>query len=356
MVAPAKRVVYVRYLAHPSYAQMLAERADLCLDRLDLDTDPAVANQILAQAHAYQIVSSRDDIAPGYFADADLLRRTPDLLVVSTNGAGFDTVDVDACTAAGVLVVNQVGGNREAVAEHALGMMLCLSKRIPEMDRAMRREAHVDRLDYMGHDVFGKTIGIVGIGHVGSRLSQLCGGLLAMRVLAYDPYLSAEEIAARGAQKVGLAELLEASDFVSLNCPLTAETRGMIGAREFALMPPHAIFVTTARGHIHDEAALATALSEKRLAGAGLDVWAKEPPPREHPLLAFDNVLVSTHTAGVTHEARQNIARIAARQLIDTLDGNRPPRIVNPQVWPHYAERFERTFGFAPAGETVGAA
>lgn len=130
----------------------------------------------------------------------------------------------------------------------------------------------------------------------------------------------------------------------------------MIGAREFAMMPKHAIFITTARGHIHDEAALATALADKRLAGAGLDVWAKEPPPREHPLLSFDNVLVSTHTAGVTHEARQNIARIAARQLIDTLDGKRPPRIVNSQVWPRYAERFQGIFGFAPAGETVGAA
>ena len=127
------------------------------------------------------------------------------------------------------------------------------------------------------------------------------------------------------------------ADFVSINCPLTAETRGMIGAPEYALMRPHAFFITTARGHIHDEAALAAALRDKRIAGAGLDVWATEPPPREHPLLAFDNVLISPHTAGVTREARRNMGKIAAEQVLAALDGERPPRMVNPDVWPVYA-------------------
>ena len=123
----------------------------------------------------------------------------------------------------------------------------------------------------------------------------------------------------------------------------------MIGAKQFALMQKHAFFITTARGFIHDERALYDALKEKRIAGAGLDVWDKEPPPPEHPLLQFDNVLASPHTAGVTKEARVNMARIAAEQMLDTLDGRRPPRIINPEVWPRYAERFERTFGFTPA-------
>ena len=124
------------------------------------------------------------------------------------------------------------------------------------------------------------------------------------------------------------------SDYVSINCPLTKESRGMIGAREFALMQPHAYFITTARGFIHDEAALLEALRNKRIAGAGLDVWAKEPPPPDHPLLQFDNVLASPHTAGVTKEARANMGRIAAEQMLDALDGKRPPRIINPEVWP----------------------
>lgn len=355
MAVPAKRVFYVRHLPHPGYAQILARRPDVILDRLENDTDDAVASPIVARAHAFQIVSTRDELAPKYLADTDLLERAPNLLLVSTSGAGFDTVNPKACTKAGVLVVNQVGGNREAVAEHALGMMLSLAKRVPQADRAMRRDEHVDRIHFMGNDVFGRTIGIVGIGNVGSRIAELCAGLFSMRVLAYDPYLTATEIAARGAEKVELAELMSRSDFVSINCPLNEETRGMIGAREYALMQPHAIFITTARGHIHDEAALAQALREKRIAGAGLDVWAKEPPPRGHPLLAFDNVMVSPHTAGVTHEARANMGRIAAQQLLDSLDGRRPPRIVNPEVWPHYAERFERAFGFAPAGEALAA-
>ena len=113
-------------------------------------------------------------------------------------------------------------------------------------------------------------------------------------------------------------------------------------------MPKHAFFITTARGFIHDEAALEAALRDKRIAGAGLDVWSKEPPPPEHPLLQFDNVLASPHTAGVTKEARENMGRIAAEQILDALDGKRPPRIINPEVWPRYQERFARTFGITP--------
>ena len=179
-------------------------------------------------------------------------------------------------------------------------------------------------------------------------MAELCRGLFGMQVIAFDPYLDADTIAARGATKVTLDELLQRADFVSVNCPLDDGTRGMIGAREFALMQPHAYFITTARGFIHDERALAEALRGKQIAGAGIDVWDKEPPPPDHPLLQFDNVIASPHTAGVTREARANMGRIAAEQLIMTLDGKRPPRIVNPQVWPAYARRFEQTFGFAP--------
>jgi D-3-phosphoglycerate dehydrogenase len=278
-----------------------------------------------------------------------LLARAPNLLIVSSNGAGFDPVDVAACTAAGVLVVNQSGGNAHSVAEHALGMLLTLSKRIIEADRALRRDPNVNRNALMGTEARGKTIGIVGIGNVGCRIAALCNGLLGMKVLAYDPYLTASEIVARGAEKVELDELLRRSDYVSISCPLTPDNRGMIGAREFALMQPHAYFITTARGFIHDEDALLGALRNKSIAGAGLDVWSKEPPPPDHPLLQFDNVLASPHTAGVTKEARENMGRIAAEQMLDALDGKRSPRIVNPEVWPHYAERFERAFGFKPA-------
>ena len=344
-----KRVFYVKYLAHPIYETILKSRPDVRLDRLDNESPDAVSAPILAAAHAYQVGAARDELACHFHVDADLLRRAPNLLIVSSNGAGFDPVDVDACTAAGVLVVNQSGGNANSVAEHALGMLLTLSKRIIEADRALRRDRNVNRNALVGNEAQGKTIGIVGLGNVGRRIAELCRGLLRMNVLAYDPYLSASEMALRGGEKVELEDLLRRSDYVSISCPLTRDSRGMIGAREFAMMRPHAFFITTARGFIHDEAALLEAMREKRIAGAGLDVWSKEPPPPEHPLLQFDNVLASPHTAGVTKEARENMGRIAAEQILDAFDGKRPPRIINPEVWPDYAKRFERAFGIRPA-------
>ena len=343
-----KRVFYVRRVAHPCYLDIIAQRPEIRLDKIEHETTEEIARPIMAAAHAYQIGSSRDELPSRFHVERGLLARMPNLLVISTNGAGFDTVDVKHCTEAGVLVVNQSGGNAEAVASHVLGMLLVLSKQTIQTDHALRRGTMTDRSPFMGSDVKGRTIGIVGLGNVGRRVAELCRGLFAMQVIACDPYLNHETVAARGATKVTLDELLRRADFVSINCPLNEETRGMIGAREFALMQPHTYFITTARGSIHDERALAEALRAKKIAGAGIDVWDKEPPPPDHPLLQFDNVIASPHTAGMTRETRANMGRIAAEQLIMTLDGKRPPRIVNPQVWPAYAQRFERSFGFRP--------
>src|ERR1700687_3902004 len=193
-----KRVFYVKYLAHPIYETILKSRPDVRLDRLENESPDAVAAPILAAAHAYQIGAARDELARHFHVDADLLRRAPNLLIVSSNGAGYDPVDVEACTAAGVLVVNQSGGNAHSVAEHALGMLLTLSKRIIQADRALRREANVSRNALMGTEAQGKTIGIGGPGNVGRRLAALCTGPLGMKVVAYDPYLTATEMAARG--------------------------------------------------------------------------------------------------------------------------------------------------------------
>jgi D-3-phosphoglycerate dehydrogenase len=350
MATNTKRVFYVKYLAHPTYVDVLAKRPDVRLDKLENDSSEATAAPILKEAHAYQVGAARDELAQHFHVDAALLGRTPNLLVVSSNGAGYDTVNVKDCTQAGVLVVNQTGGNAESVAQHALAMLLCLSKRIIETDRYMRRQSGIERNAFMGTEALGKTLGIVGLGNVGRRLAELCRGLLQMRVLAYDPYVSAEEMKKRGTEKVDLDRLMSESDYVSINCPLSDETRGMIGARQFALMKPTAFFITTARGFIHDETALAAALAAKKIAGAGLDVWAKEPPPHDHPLLAFDNVLVSPHTAGVTSEARMRMGTIAAEQVLAALDGQRPPRLINPEAWPAYVKRFERVLGFAPVG------
>ena len=343
-----KRVFYVAPHRPQGFAEMLGKRDDVRLDVLEQKIPDEAALQVLAAAHAYQTGSSRDELVRYYQSGAELLGRTPNLLIVSTNGAGYDTVDVKACTERGVLVVNQSGGNAEAVAEHVVGMMLCLSKRVGESDRALRAGTIANRLDYIGREAFGKTLGIVGLGNVGRRIAELAGTLFRMQVLAYDPYLNAEVVRARGATKVELDELLRRSDFVSINCPLTPASRNLISAREYALMQPTAYFITTARGSIHDEEALEGALREKKIAGAGLDVWDKEPPPAQHPLMKYDNVMVTPHMAGVTREARVRMGQIAAEQMLDALDGKPVPRIVNPQVWPDYAKRFARTFGFKP--------
>jgi D-3-phosphoglycerate dehydrogenase len=351
MAPNTKRVFYVNNVAAQVYLDILAKRPDIHVDKLENDSPESAVEPVLAQAHAYQIGSSRQELVMALQGYTPLLNRCPNLLVLSTNGAGFDTVNLADATAAGVAVVNQAGGNKEGVAEHVMAMMLTLSKRIVMSDHAMRSGAKYDRRDFMGDDVQGRTIGIIGIGHVGSRVSELCRRLFQMRVIAYDPYLTAEQIAAKGAEKAAtLEDLLRVADYVSVNCPHTKETRGMMGAAQFALMQKHAYFITTARGGIHDEDALATALTAKQITGAGLDVWEDEPPQSDHPLLHFDNVLVSPHTAGITRQSRHNIAKIAAEQMLDILDGKRPPRLLNPEVWDVYRGRFEKILGFRAEG------
>ncbi len=343
------RVVYFNRWMHVDGLAAMAAAPEIALTELDWHAPEGDNWPVLARAHGYQISSARHEMPAVWRADAALLARCPEMLAVSADGAGYDTVDVEACTAAGVIVVNQAGANKESVAEHALAMMLMLSKRIMEMDRALRRDRAWHRNDFIGNDMRGKTLGIIGLGHVGARLAELCGGLMEMTVLAHDPYLSETQITERGALRATLDEALGAADYVSVHCSLTGETRGMIGARAFALMKRGVIFVNTARGGIHDEAALAAALRSGQVRGAGIDVWDEEPPPLDHPLLGFDNVVLSCHTGGVTEESRRRAGLAAAEQWRAIWLGERPARLLNPEAWPAYAQRFARIVGTAPA-------
>jgi D-3-phosphoglycerate dehydrogenase len=347
MPANAKRLAYFESWIDPVAERMLGARDDIELVRLTFDAPEADSWTALARAHGYQILP-RGDLREPWFGSSRLLERCPNLLAISSTGAGYDMVDVDACTKAGVIVVCQTGTNKEAVAEHALGLMIALSKKITITDKALRRGQHVDRYAFTGNDILGKTVGIIGIGHIGTRVAELCGGLLRMNVLACDPYVSEAEVAKRGARKVDLDTLLSQSDFVTVHCPRSDETFGMIGRAELDRMRPSAFFLNTARGGIHKEDDLAEAIAAKRIAGAGVDVFLQEPPPADHPLLAFDNVIASPHIAGVTHEAMHEMARAAAEQWIDLFAGNVPPRLVNPEAWPSYCARFERELGFRP--------
>lgn len=351
-VKTQKQVLWYDDGKRPNVADELEKEKDIIVHRLSRDGAPADNWGALSASQVYCITSTRQEIADEFKCHAALIERCPDLLAVSTTGAGYDTVDVPACTAAGVLVVNQSGSNAQSVAEHAVGMMLGLTKKIPQTDRSLRKERGVSRELFKGWNAHKRTVGIVGLGNVGRRVARICGLGLEMRVLAYDPYLSAEEVSARGATKVDFDTLLAESRFLSLHCPYNDETRGMIGARELAALKPGSFLITTARGGIVDEQALADALRSGHLAGAGVDVWMEEPPQLAHPLLALDNVLATYHTAGITHDSREIMAQWNAEQVVGILRGERPPRLINPEAWERYLPRFERVFGFRPGASS----
>ena len=347
--ATVKRIFWFDDHKTPNVADELAKEADLTVHRLAFHAPEERNWSVMATCHAYCITSARDEVPDQYKGTAALIARCPVLLVISTSGAGYDPVDVAACTDAGILVVNQSGANAEAVAEHVAAMMLSLSKNIPQTDRSLRTARGVDREAFKGRNAQGRTVGIIGLGEVGRRVARICGMGLEMQVLAYDPYIEASAFRGRGAFEVSLDELLARSDYVTIHCPYNAETKGMIGRRELALMRPHAYLITTARGGIVDEDALADALASGQIAGAGVDVWNVEPPPRNHKLLTFDNVIATYHTAGVTVDSRYAMAQWNAAQLVQIFKGERPPRLINPEAWTKFAQRFEQAFGFRPA-------
>ena len=337
------RISYFGEWAHKDGVRTLCLAPNIDLQNLEFDTNREKIWSSLGSSDGYQVSSARHELPEEYHVSSAFLEKCPRIMAVSVSGAGFDTVDVQACTDRGVIVVNQAGANKEAVAEHVLGMMLALSKRMLEMDRSLRRERGWHRNDYMGTELFGKTLGIIGLGNVGSRVAELCGNLFQMQVCAYDPYLSEKDIEVRGASPVALEKLLESSDFVSINCPLTAESAGLINKAAISQMKTTAYLITTARGGIVDEGALVEALEAGRLRGAGVDVWAAEPPPLNHKLINFDNVILTMHTAGITEEARQRQGAYAAEQWLQIAAGERPARLVNPSAWAGFQARKRRT-------------
>lgn len=307
--------------------------------------DPEHASwAVMAGAHAYHICAARDEVPAQWQVTRALLERAPELLCVSSSGAGFDPIDVAACTERGVIVVNQTGCNANSVAEHTFALLLSVTHRIGESERMMRAGRCGAREDLMGHEIKGLTLGIVGVGNVGRRVAEIAR-VFGMRVLGCDPYVDRQELIHRGVEPVDLDTLVQQSDVVTLHCPRNQETLSLFDKKRFAQMKPGSIFLSTARGGIHDEPALAAALASGHLTGTGLDVWTTEPPAADNPLLAMDNVVATYHTAGVTHEARRNAASMAAEQLCDLFTtGQKPPRLVNPEAWPLFEQRYRSVF------------
>ncbi|WP_313371111.1 NAD(P)-dependent oxidoreductase [Achromobacter animicus] len=334
---PKLRVARLDLWIDPVFDETIARDGTLDLRVLPAGGD-AVTAAGLAGAHAYHVSAAKDEVPARWQVSADLLAHCPQLLCVSSGGAGYDTVDVAACTRAGVAVVNQAGANAASVAEMTFALLLSLVKRLSESEAALRAGTAVSREALMGHEIEGRVIGIVGIGEIGRRVARIATGF-GLKVIAYDPLLTDAQITERGAAPVSFDALLEQADIVSLHCPLNAVTRGMVDAAALRRMKRGALFVSTARGGIHDEDALLAALESGHIAGAGLDVWQVEPPPPRSGLLQRPDVAAAFHTGGVTHEGRCKVAQGSATQILDMLAGRKPARLLNPEVWPRFLAR-----------------
>ncbi|MCS6779893.1 MAG: antibiotic biosynthesis monooxygenase [Geminicoccaceae bacterium] len=254
----------------------------------------------------------------------------PGLAVVARLGVGWDAVDVAAATRHGVAVAMAFGTNHDAVADHAFALMGTLAHAIPRYDRALREGTW--KLLFHGR-LTGATVGIVGFGRIGRALAKRCQGF-AMEVLVADPFVDGEAVARLGHTLVPLDELFARADFVSLHAPLTAETRHLVDARRLALMKPGAFLINTARGGLVDEAALIAALREGRIAGAGLDVMAVEPLPRDSALLTLSNVVLTPHAAGASEWAIESMAARTVANVLSVLRGQDPGGglLLNPEV------------------------
>ncbi len=259
---------------------------------------------------------------------AEVLTPAGRLRAIVRAGVGVDTIDVAAATRQGIVVMNTPGGNTIAAAEHTIALLLALARRIPEAD-ARLKAGQWERKAFIGTQLAGKTLGIIGLGRIGREVARRAKGL-DMRVVVLDPFVTAARVAELGYEvAASLEELLPQVDFLTLHVPLSAETRGLIGARELGLMKPTARIINVARGGVVDEAALAAALAAGTIAGAGIDVFSVEPVPPDHPLLRAPNVVLTPHLGASTVEAQETVAAEAAQLVIDYLLHGRIANAVN---------------------------
>ncbi len=321
----AMPLVLSTHALHRDAAAALAPHARLAVASA---LDPATLLREGADADAIIV---RAPLPPALFA------RAPKLRAAVRHGAGLDMIPLPEATAAGVLVANVPGANARSVAEYVVFSILALVRRFRRIDGDLRAHgwaagrAHADDAG----EIFGRTAGIVGPGAVGRAVRDMLAGAFGMRVLATGRGPVPAGFAARD-----LDTLLAQSDILVLCCPLTEDTRGLIGAAQLARMPPHAVLVNVARGAVVDEAALISALRERTIAGAALDVFATQPLPLEHPFFGLDNVVLTPHLAGITGESMRRMGLGAVAEVARVLAGEPPAALANPAALPRFRARF----------------
>ena len=303
----------------PEGLAILAARPGIELRALDGD-DPAAV--LAAAATAAAILVRTTPI------DADVIAAAPKLRVVSRHGVGYDNVDLAALNARGIPLAIAADANRISVAEHALAMLLALAKAAVPHDAAVRAGNWAIRNEFRAFEIFGKRLLLVGFGRIGREVASRARAF-GMTVAVHDPYVDPAALADLGCQVApSLDAAIAEADAISLHLPLTEATRHVIDARRLALMKRGAILVNTARGGLIDETALAAALTAGGLRGAGIDVFADEPPRPDNPLLAAPNALLSPHNAGVTEESMVRMATEAAQNILEVLDGVLDPAVI----------------------------
>jgi D-3-phosphoglycerate dehydrogenase / 2-oxoglutarate reductase len=323
-------VVYSTHQLHPRAAERLKGKADLVVASA-LDA-PTLANE---GANA-DIVIVRANIPPDLFGNAKHLRAA------IRHGAGLDMIPVETATKAGVLVANVPGVNARTVADYVMFAALALARRFREIDSDLRQKGWLNGRAHAesARELRGATMGIVGMGHLGKAIATMAQSGLGMKVIAHTRRNSGFP---DGVVAVSLDSISRDSDVVVLACPLTDETRGLVGEKQFALMRRGAYLINVARGAVIVEEALIAALSSGHLGGAALDVFATQPLRREHPLFAFPNVLLTPHLAGITEESMERMGLGAVDETLRILSGELPVNLVNPEVVPAYRRRFPQS-------------
>lgn len=256
----------------------------------------------------------------------EILAAAPKLKIIARTGVGVDNVDVAAATERGIMVCNTPGVNANSVAEQALALMMAVEKRIGEMDRSVRAGNWAIRNSYATRDLEGMTLGLVGIGKIGLLVAQKCKAAFNMNVIAYDPFVTSVDVVTLVA---ALEELFSRSDIVSVHVPYTEQTHHLVDARLIGLMKTDSVLINTSRGPIVDEAELAAALNERRIAGAGLDVFSKEPPLTDNPLFNHPNVITTPHASALTRECVAKVAATAAGMVLEGVTGKTPRFVYN---------------------------
>ena len=331
LAAAMSRILIVEPVAAPAI-EHLAQSHETEV-RLGLGRDALL--RLLAEGGGWDALVLRSQTR----VDAELLAAAaPRLSVVGVASVGIDRIDVEAATRAGVMVVNAPTGNTIAAAEHTMALMLALLRHVPAADASVKA-GEWERSRYTGRELRGKTLGIIGLGKIGKAVARRAAGF-EMRVLATDPYLTADQAVEAGARLVGLAELLNRADVVTVHAPLTAQTRGLLGRAQLEAVKPGTVVLNVARGGIVDEAALANALERGIVSGAAVDVYSAEPMAADNPLRTAPNLVLTPHLGASTSEAQDRVGLEMAEQVVLALAGVTPPYAVNaPAVGPETAPR-----------------